>query len=133
MSDTKTVGRPPTFKTPLELEEKILEYLEKQITDNKPLTISGLCYYCGFESRQSFYAYEKKEEFSYTIKKARLAIEIAYEEMLHDKYPTGAIFALKNLGWTDQQHFKHDVSYSDMTDDELLNRINKVITSRGKD
>jgi len=64
-------------------------------------TITGLCYYLGFQSRQAFYDYEKKEKFTYTIKKARLFIEQTYEEQLTIGNTTGAIFALKNMGWSD--------------------------------
>ena len=65
-------------------------------------TISGLAHFLGFESRQSFYDYEKKDGFSYTVKRARLFIEVHYEEMLNTGNVTGAIFALKNLGWLDE-------------------------------
>lgn len=72
------------------------------------ITISGLAIYLGFESRQSFYDYEKHEEYSYIIKKARLKVECSYEKRLDSKNPTGAIFALKNMGWKD----KHEVEQS---------------------
>jgi len=65
-------------------------------------TITGLVLYLGFESRQSFYDYEEKKEFSYTIKRARTLIEKEYEEMLQTGNTVGAIFALKNMGWKDK-------------------------------
>lgn len=66
--------------------------------------MSGLAYALGFESRQSLYAYEKDERFSYSIKRAKLAIEIWYEERMSGNSPTGAIFWLKNhAGYTDKQ------------------------------
>ena len=81
-------GRPPIFKSVKELKEKINEYfdnsLPEEIKDDetgdvsikypRPLTITGLCLYLGFESRQSFYAYEQKEEFSYTIRRDRKSV-----------------------------------------------------------
>jgi hypothetical protein len=67
------------------------------------ITITGLCVYLGFESRQSFYAYEEKEEYSYIIKKARLRVENYYEQCLQFGNVTGAIFPLKNMGWYDRQ------------------------------
>ncbi len=124
----KTIGRTPVFNNSKELEKKIQEYFEDD--SERPLTITGLCLYCGFESRQSFYDLEKREGFSYTIKKSRLRIENAYEKNLHDKNPTGSIFALKNLGWSDHQQITHEVTYSDISDDELLSRINKLIESK---
>lgn len=67
------------------------------------ITITGLALHIGFESRQSIYDYEEKGEFSYIIKNARLRVENAYEQMLHGTTPTGSIFALKNMGWKDNQ------------------------------
>lgn len=114
-------GRPPHFETPEQLQEAISEYFEKGVRKKKYIidkkaveievpTITGLCYHIGFESRQSFYAYEKKEGFSYTIKRARLFIESHYESLLQVGNTTGAIFALKNFDWTDKQQHEHDVS-----------------------
>lgn len=110
-------GRPPVYKDAEELAQKIDQYFKEGVNvksvvvgkgDNKELveievpTITGLCLYCGFESRQSFYDYEKRDGFSYIIKKARLFIETHYEELLQIGNTTGAIFALKNMGWIDK-------------------------------
>jgi hypothetical protein len=118
-------GRPPTFNSPEVLQAKISSYFKTGVTkrrvvvgkgDNRRIeeievpTITGLCYFLGFESRQSFYDYEQKKGFSYTIKKARLFMEQQYEEQLTAGNTIGAIFALKNFGWTDEQVQKHDVS-----------------------
>ena len=116
----ETSGRPPTYSDPQKLKDKIQEYFENHLpqeseTDDgekemiyaRPITITGLCLYCGFESRQSFYEYEKKQEFSYIIKRARLVIESFYEENLSGKNPTGSIFALKNMDWHDKTEIDH--------------------------
>lgn len=111
-------GRPPIFESPEAMQKMILGYLEscnpieekdgeETITFKSPITITGLCLYLGFESRQSFYDYEKNEDFSYIIKRARLVIENAYEEGLFYKSPTGPIFALKNMGWHDKTETEH--------------------------
>lgn len=104
----------PKFKTAKELQAKIDKYFKNcpdkktyitktgQAIDIPTPTICGLCLYCGFESRQSFYDYEKRPAFSYTIKRARLFMEKEYEQMLQSQSCTGAIFALKNLGWVDK-------------------------------
>lgn len=115
-----SVGRPLKFNSEAELQSQILEYLKwiqgegKILVNDKgkiieqwqrwpePATITGLALYLGFESRQSFYDYESREEFSYTIKRARLIIENEYEKKLSGNNCTGAIFALKNLGWKDR-------------------------------
>lgn len=121
------VGRPPMFDNPEEIESLVKEYFEKGVKIKTVVlgppnarysiqvpvpTITGLCLYLGFESRQSFYAYELKPEFSYTIKKARLFIENEYEEMLATGNVTGAIFALKNFGWTDKQEIDQKTEHS---------------------
>jgi hypothetical protein len=93
------MGMTPKYETPEELQKKIDEYINDP---DKSLTITGLCYHLGFCSRQSFYDYEEKEGFSYTIKRARLFIESEYESKLTGNNATGSIFALKNFGWTDK-------------------------------
>lgn len=118
-------GRPPIYSTPDELEAAILDYFEPETTITEPtksgddvviatgreprknVTITGLAYHLGFESRQSFYDYEEKPEFSYIIKKARLRVEMSYEERLSQQSPTGAIFALKNMGWRDKSEVEN--------------------------
>ena len=113
----KTSGKPPVFKSEAQLKRKISQYFndhmpkeeidketnEKYTVYTSPITITGLALYLGFASRQSFYDYEKHEEYSYIIRRARLAIESFYEEKLISKSPQGSIFALKNMGWFDRQ------------------------------
>jgi hypothetical protein len=91
------------YKTDTELQKAIDKYFKRIKNDEEKPTITGLAYDLGFESRQSFYDYEKAGAHSYTIKRARLRIESAYEQRLHGNSPTGAIFALKNFGWVDKQ------------------------------
>ena len=121
-------GRPPVYNTPEELQKAIDNYFKKGGTDrlficgsgpNKYevkvtiFTITGLCLYCGFESRQSFYDYEKNDEFSYIIKKARLQIESMYEENLQYGNTTGSIFALKNMGWIDKTEVDQNMKFTE--------------------
>lgn len=124
------VGRPLMYKDKEELEAKIKEYFEwiqgefrwdKDFNEDgsevnvkvwerepEPATITGLCLFLGFESRQSFHDYQSRKEFSYTLKKARLRIENEYEKSaIYAKVPTFHIFALKNLGWSDKQEIDH--------------------------
>lgn len=101
-------GRPPVYDNPSDLQQEIDEYFTavQEKGDIHP-TITGLCYAVGFASRQSFYDYEKREGFSYTIKRARLRIEQYYEQCLTGQYSSGPIFALKNMGWSDRQEIDH--------------------------
>jgi hypothetical protein len=105
-------GRPPKFTSATKLQERIEDYFDTcrpkfegdiLVSFGHP-TVTGLAYFLGFESRQSMYDYEKNEKFSYIIKRARLFIESKYEETLTSPIikPTGAIFALKNMGWSDK-------------------------------
>lgn len=103
------VGRPPQFEKAEDLQKMIEAYYDQVIIDGRNPTITGLAYYLGFESRQSFYDYEEKEQFTYTIKRARLQIEENYENALFNKNAAGPIFALKNFGWKDTQEIKHDI------------------------
>lgn len=98
-----SAGRPAVYSSSIDLQNQVDKYFMS--LDSKP-TITGLALYLGFESRQSFYDYEKNGEFSYTIKRARLRIENEYEKALHGNSPTGAIFALKNFGWKDKQEIE---------------------------
>lgn len=93
-------GRPALYQTPEELQHKVDEYLET--FDLSQRTVTGLALFLGFESRQSLYDYEQDSQFSYIIKKAKLNIEHAYEMRLNNGNCTGAIFALKNMGWKDK-------------------------------
>ena len=121
------MGRPPHFENAETLQKEIDNYFQEGVTVKKIIvgkppnqqvievevpTITGLSYYLGFESRQSFYDYEKRDGFSYTIKRARLFIEKEYEEMLASGNTIGAIFALKNFGWIDRQEIKHEGTLS---------------------
>lgn len=102
--EVKKVGKPSLFDDPKVMQIEI----DKYFASTEEPTVTGLAYYLGFASRQSFYDYENKELFAYTIKKARLRIEAKYESItVYSKQPTGAIFALKNFGWSDKQQIEH--------------------------
>lgn len=92
-------GRPPKFETPDQLKAACDEFIA---SNPGKLTITGLALWLGFCDRQSLYDYEKKEGFTCIIKEARLAVENDYEISLRSASVTGAIFALKNMGWRDK-------------------------------
>ena len=116
-----TVGRPVKYKTPQEMEEKIVEYfkscepklmtyedddgIEQPIIikgepyyKQEPPTKSGLALFLGFADRQSLYDYEKKKDFSCIIKRAKLALSEHHEKGLDKEKCTGHIFWLKCNG-----------------------------------
>lgn len=123
-------GRPPLFETPEDMDKAIEAYFEyvrgdfhyecksddegneidQKVWDRfpEPITITGLCLHLGFESRQSFYDNEKREGFSYIVKRARMRVENHYEASAQSaKTPTFQIFALKNMGWSDKNEIDH--------------------------
>lgn len=101
-------GRLLKYETAKEMQEAVDEYLK----ENPAPTISGLAYYLGFESRQSFYDYEQREVFSYTVKRCRLFMEAHYESRLQGNNPAGSIFWLKNAGWSDKQEIDQKTEHS---------------------
>jgi hypothetical protein len=96
-------GRPAHFETPEEMAKAIQAVFDNPDFD---FTITGLAFDLGFADRQSLYDYEKRDGFSCIVKKARLAVERAYEAKLSGNTVTGAIFALKNMGWKDKQEIE---------------------------
>lgn len=92
-------GRPPVFESPEKLEEKCLEYFQHCIKEEEKPTITGLTLFVGFSSRSSWDDYEKKKEYSYIVKRAKLTVENSYEQSA----TTFDMFALKNMGWKDKQ------------------------------
>lgn len=117
MTDKHPGGRPAKFKTPEEMQEKIDQYFEEcGVTFKvgydglvKHPTVTGLSVALGFADRQSLIDYAGKDEFSCTIKQAKLKIEEHLEQCLHNSSVAGTIFNLKNnFGWKD----KHEQEFS---------------------
>jgi hypothetical protein len=78
--------------------------------DPEPATMAGLALFLGFSSKQEFDDYEQNGEFAAIVKRSRLRIEAAYERKLHQQSPSGAIFALRALGWKEKTEEKTAVS-----------------------
>lgn len=116
-------GRPAFFDSPEELQSRIIEYFESYLPQGESTTpdpvlgykptVSGLGIWLGFSDRQSLYDYAKrkkdKEVFACIVKKAIYYIEMQYEQLLESKGATGAIFALKNMGWRDKTEVQQTV------------------------
>jgi hypothetical protein len=61
--------------------------------------------FLGFNDRDALLYYEKKQEFSGIVKRARQAVEMSYELDLRTFKFGGSIFALKNINganWKDK-------------------------------
>jgi hypothetical protein len=67
----------------------------------EPALLTGLALYIGFTSMDDFVSYEQKGKHRKILRKARLRVEAEYEKKLHLAAPTGAMFALRCMGWAD--------------------------------
>ena len=91
-------GRPMIWKNSIELSDLIADYFD---STERP-TLSGLAVFLEID-RQTLYNYKERDEFFDMIKKATAKVESIYEERaIYENNPTGVIFALKNMGWTDR-------------------------------
>jgi len=89
-------------------------------------TISGLALFLGFSSRQVFDDCMRRGKYSDILKRGCLRVEAFYESRLHQHSTSGAIFALKSMGWNE----KHE---SKSTDETTLKTLSiKIIESGPK-
>lgn len=100
-------GRPKKWTDPQTLELKGLKWIDEQLAEGKPLTISGLALALD-TNRETLMNYENDGEFFDTVKKLKGFCErYAEERMLTSSNQAGGIFALKNYGWRDKQEIDH--------------------------
>ena len=107
------IGRPRKWNTPEELQKEIDEYFRVCAENDIPLTITGLALALD-TTRETLMDYQNNDEFSYTVKRAKLYIENAYEQRLIANGRAGDIFALKNFGWKDKQEIEADVGITNI-------------------
>lgn len=82
-----------------------LNCIEKKIEP----TIPNLTMFLGFADKVSLYDYaEKGEDFATVIKKGRLTVEESTLQKAMRTNGAGAIFYLKNLGYSDRQTINVD-------------------------
>lgn len=92
------------------MEAKIDQYFDRIEAESDIPTIAELAFELGFSERKALAYYEKKPEFSATIKRARLRIEKdRTKRLVSQGHPTaGLIFDLvNNHGYKNPQHMKH--------------------------
>lgn len=123
-------GRDPKYKTPEEMEKRIEGYFDSE----KIWTIPGLAYHLGFADKKSLLDYEAKQEFWYSIKRAKLRIEAFNAKELHREKGniTGIIFTLKNLGWKDQQDIDLSYDLDSLSEEQLILISNNIINHSKK-
>ena len=113
-------GRPKAYTKVKTMQQKIDEYFNECDKNKEPYTITGLCIALDI-CRDTLSEYMKNDEFSDTIKKAKLKVENYLEKhLITDSSTTGIIFNLKNnFGWKDkQENINVDTSY-----EEYLKRV----------
>lgn len=133
MSSKKTIGRPPKFDSPEQMQVLIDKYFEDckghilynddgspvldkygnaVIIDAHPPTVTGLALALGFNTRLSLLNYQAKSAFVNTVTRAKSRVEQYAEERLFDKDgANGAKFSLANNweGWREKQQIEADV------------------------
>jgi len=101
-------GRPRRFDSVAKLQEQASAYFDECDKSSEPYTWTGLALYLGFTSRQALDNYTQYDEFSETVRRAKLRCEHYAEKMaLTSKNPAGPIFILKNYGWSDREQLTH--------------------------
>jgi len=124
-------------------EDESIETVDVKVWNRypEPYTVTGLVLYLGFAHRQSLDDYEERgPQFSDIIKRARSRVEHGYELRLFHDRPVGAIFALTNMGWKNQQQVDHTskgerlgaTDLSKLTDEELSKLAELQLKVRGE-
>lgn len=128
----KKPGRPPAYKTPEEMQERIDEYFARcageMLRDDdgqpiydkwgqpvminvRPPTVTGLALALGFTSRQALLNYQARPRFLDTITRAKSRCEEYAESRLYDRDGSrGAMFSLTNnfKGWSNNPQTHED-------------------------
>ena len=99
----KPAGRHPKWPDPIVMQKAIDDYFNVTAPDKYRVTALHLALDL---TREGLCEYEAKPLFSDIIKKAKLKVANSYESDLRGKYVAGAIFALKNMGWSDRRDVK---------------------------
>lgn len=127
-------GRPFIVPSPEAFEERASAYFQQCRADGEPVTMAGLAIALGLKNRQSIWSYGKREEYADVVSWAKLYVEATYERRLHGRSASGAIFALKNMGWSDRQEVEYSGDPANpiglvvgrMSDDELVARARQI-------
>lgn len=96
-------GPAKKYPTPEEFDAAVDAYVQECKDEGKPVTWTGLALGMGFGGRFNIDQYAHYPGFEHSVQRARTIVEHNYELRLHSGSPTGAIFALKNMGWRDDR------------------------------
>jgi len=98
------MARPLKFKTPEDFDLIVDLYVATCAEEKEPLTIPGLALFLGFADKSSLYHYQKRKAFTGSVKRARTLIEESTVKRSMGSNAAGAIFMLKNMGYSDRQN-----------------------------
>lgn len=90
------------FQSPEALQAQVDAYFAERLASDKPISITGLALALD-TTRETLCNYGERDEFTDTVRRAKMFVEQFYEERLPFANATGPIFALKNFGWKDSQ------------------------------
>ncbi len=96
-------GKALKYPKPELLLKRGMEYVQQRNKEKKPVLYSGLLLWLGL-SRTTFLEYGKRDKFGEIVDTLKTYIQKDYEELLHSGKPVGAIFALKQFGWKDEEN-----------------------------
>jgi hypothetical protein len=120
----RRVGRPRLLASPQEFATLADEYFRLCIEHDEPFTITGLAIGVCLATRDGLDGYQARPEFHDIVKKAKILVENGYERRLHGQHVAGAIFSLKNMGWSDRQDVSlsgglASIDFSRLSDEQL--------------
>ncbi len=101
------MGRPRMIKSVEEFDRLVDEYIVDCKLNDEPLRVTGLVLFMGFASVSSLDDYGRRpgfEEFTASVKRARLLVEDSYVKRAINGEGAGPIFLLKaSYGYVDRQ------------------------------
>ncbi|NIU01101.1 MAG: hypothetical protein GWN01_09300 [Nitrosopumilaceae archaeon] len=104
---TTTKGRPRKIQSPQEFDRRVDNWARHCLENRIPMTRTGLCLALGLNSQKSLENYADDPDYTPSVSYAKLLVEHFYERQLSTSRVAGAIFALSNMGWSNQQYHRH--------------------------
>lgn len=101
--------RPLRFKSADDFDREVDLYVADCKAGQEPLTVPGLALFLGFVDKSSLYQYQKRKGFEDSVKRARTLIEDATVKRSMGNNAAGAIFILKNMGYSDRREVRSEL------------------------
>ncbi len=102
----KPMGQPKKY-TAAQAQKIVDHYFSEIKKSDRPPTITGLALALDTSRKVLCQWAEREDELAVVITRAKSLVELYLEELLTTtRTPAGAIFALKNFGWSDRQELE---------------------------